>query len=185
MYTAGRPRRIPAAHPGVQRDAPLPADALADGRSAGDRSAGQPSAAPARRAQVQHPQPDLARAPGPVRGPLAADALGRPADLRGDRRLEHNPVWLGIGFFGQALFFGRLFVQWLASERHKKSVIPRAFWFLSLGGGLVLLAYAIHRNDPVFIVGQATGLFIYTRNLWFIYRPGQPYLEPAASAETD
>jgi lipid-A-disaccharide synthase-like uncharacterized protein len=50
-------------------------------------------------------------------------------------------------------------------------VIPRSFWFLSIGGGLVLLAYAIHRNDPVFIVGQATGIFIYTRNLWFIYRP--------------
>jgi lipid-A-disaccharide synthase-like uncharacterized protein len=53
-------------------------------------------------------------------------------------------------------------------------VIPRAFWFFSLGGGLVLLSYAIHRRDPVFIVGQATGLFIYIRNLWFIYRPAAP-----------
>jgi lipid-A-disaccharide synthase-like uncharacterized protein len=88
--------------------------------------------------------------------------------------LEHNPVWLGIGFFGQALFFGRFFVQWLASERRKASVIPRAFWFFSLGGGLVLLAYAIHRKDPVFIAGQATGLFIYVRNLWFIYRHPAP-----------
>ena len=88
--------------------------------------------------------------------------------------MEHNPVWLAIGFFGQALFFGRFFVQWLASERKKESVIPRSFWFLSIGGGLVLLAYAIHRNDPVFIVGQATGIFIYTRNLWFIYRPADP-----------
>jgi lipid-A-disaccharide synthase-like uncharacterized protein len=61
-------------------------------------------------------------------------------------------------------------------------VIPRAFWFLSLGGGLVLLAYAIHRNDPVFIVGQATGLFIYTRNLWFIYRPPA---EPVTPVDTD
>jgi len=50
-------------------------------------------------------------------------------------------------------------------------VIPRSFWFLSLGGGLILLLYSIHRRDPVFIVGQATGMFIYTRNLWFIYRP--------------
>jgi lipid-A-disaccharide synthase-like uncharacterized protein len=88
--------------------------------------------------------------------------------------LEHNRVWLAIGFFGQALFFGRFFLQWLASERRKESVIPRSFWFFSLGGGLVLLAYAIHRNDPVFIVGQATGLFIYVRNLWFIYRPVTP-----------
>jgi lipid-A-disaccharide synthase-like uncharacterized protein len=98
--------------------------------------------------------------------------------------LEHNPVWLAIGFFGQALFFGRFFIQWLASERRKESVIPRAFWFFSLGGGLVLLAYAIHRNDPVFIVGQATGLFIYIRNLWFIYRPPQAAV-PVAPVDTD
>ena len=57
-------------------------------------------------------------------------------------------------------------------------MIPRSFWFLSIGGGLVLLAYAIHRNDPVFIVGQATGIFIYTRNLWFIYRPAQAPATP-------
>lgn len=57
-------------------------------------------------------------------------------------------------------------------------MIPRAFWFFSLGGGLVLLAYAIHRSDPVFIVGQVTGLFIYIRNLWFIYRPAAPVERP-------
>jgi len=94
--------------------------------------------------------------------------------------LGHNPVWLVIGFFGQALFFGRFFVQWLASERRKASVVPTAFWFFSMGGGLVLLAYAIHRKDPVFIVGQATGLFIYLRNLWFIYRPSAHHPEPIA-----
>lgn len=92
--------------------------------------------------------------------------------------MEHNPVWLAIGFFGQALFFGRFFFQWLASERKKESVIPRSFWFFSLGGGLVLLAYAIHRRDPVFILGQATGLFIYIRNLWFIYRPAAQAASP-------
>ena len=86
--------------------------------------------------------------------------------------MDHNPVWLAIGFFGQALFTGRFLVQWLASERRKRSVVPRAFWYLSLAGGLVLLAYAIHRQDPVFILGQASGLFIYGRNLWFIHRPG-------------
>jgi len=85
--------------------------------------------------------------------------------------LEHNPVWLVVGFIGQALLFGRFFVQWIASERRKQSVVPRSFWYLSLAGGAVLLAYAIHRRDPVFIVGQATGFLIYTRNLWFIHRP--------------
>jgi lipid-A-disaccharide synthase-like uncharacterized protein len=84
--------------------------------------------------------------------------------------LNPHVLWIAIGFLGQALFFGRFFVQWIASERKKQSVIPRAFWYLSLAGGSVLLAYAIHQRDPVFIVGQATGFFIYSRNLWFIYR---------------
>jgi lipid-A-disaccharide synthase-like uncharacterized protein len=86
--------------------------------------------------------------------------------------LDSKHIWIAIGFLGQALFFGRFFVQWIASERRKESVIPRSFWFLSLGGGLILLLYSIHRRDPVFIVGQATGMFIYTRNLWFIYKSG-------------
>ena len=85
--------------------------------------------------------------------------------------MDTKHIWLAVGFLGQALFFGRFFVQWIASERRKESVIPRSFWFLSLGGGIILLLYSIHRRDPVFIVGQATGMFIYTRNLWFIYRP--------------
>ena len=93
---------------------------------------------------------------------------------------ELNPLWLVVGFLGQALFFGRFFVQWLASERHKASVIPNAFWYLSLAGGAVLLAYAIHRRDPVFILGQATGFIIYSRNLWFIHRGGRPPAPPAA-----
>ena len=79
-------------------------------------------------------------------------------------------LWLIVGFGGQALFSMRFLVQWLASERMKKSVIPVAFWYFSLAGGITLLAYAIHRKDPVFIVGQATGLFIYSRNLYFIFR---------------
>jgi lipid-A-disaccharide synthase-like uncharacterized protein len=89
-----------------------------------------------------------------------------------------HQIWLVIGFLGQALFFGRFFVQWIASERRKQSVIPRAFWYLSLAGGSVLLAYAIHQRDPVFIVGQATGFFIYSRNLWFILR-GTPSPRPS------
>jgi lipid-A-disaccharide synthase-like uncharacterized protein len=79
-------------------------------------------------------------------------------------------IWLAIGFFGQACFASRFLVQWLHSERVRRSVIPVAFWYFSLGGGAVLLSYAIHRGDPVFIVGQSTGLLIYTRNLYFIIR---------------
>jgi len=79
-------------------------------------------------------------------------------------------VWLIVGFFGQAMFSMRFIIQWLKSERMKKSVIPIAFWYFSLAGGATLLAYAIHRRDPVFIVGQGAGLFIYGRNLYFIFR---------------
>lgn len=78
--------------------------------------------------------------------------------------------WLVIGFIGQALFSARFIVQWLSSEKMKKSVIPSAFWYFSMAGGLTLLTYAIHRRDPVFILGQATGLFIYFRNLQFVWR---------------
>jgi len=81
-----------------------------------------------------------------------------------------DQLWLGIGFLGQALFSARFFVQWIASERQRKSVVPRPFWYFSLGGGMTLLAYALHRRDPVFIVGQAAGLFVYARNLYFIFR---------------
>jgi lipid-A-disaccharide synthase-like uncharacterized protein len=79
------------------------------------------------------------------------------------------PLWLTVfGFFGQALFFGRFFVQWLASEKAKRSIVPDAFWYFSIAGGMVLLIYAILRRDPVFILGQATGFLIYMRNLYFI-----------------
>ena len=80
-------------------------------------------------------------------------------------------VWLAIGLLGQALFSARFFVQWIASERRRRSVVPRAFWYFSMGGGITLLAYAIYRRDPVFILGQGAGLFVYARNLWFIHRP--------------
>ena len=77
-------------------------------------------------------------------------------------------LWIMIGFLGQALFSARFFVQWLASERVKRSVIPTAFWYCSLAGGVTLLAYAIHRQDPVFIAGQGLGLVVYLRNLYLI-----------------
>ncbi|HXU46515.1 MAG TPA: lipid-A-disaccharide synthase N-terminal domain-containing protein [Thermoanaerobaculia bacterium] len=92
--------------------------------------------------------------------------------------IQAEPVWLAIGLFGQAMFFGRFFVQWLASERKRQSVVPRAFWFLSLAGGLILLVYAVHRREPVFVLGQATGLLIYLRNIWLIYRPRARKLAP-------
>ncbi len=78
--------------------------------------------------------------------------------------------WEIVGWSGQALFFGRFFVQWLASERRKQSVVPNAFWYFSLCGGLTLLIYAIHRREPVFVLGQAGGLIIYLRNLWLLHR---------------
>lgn len=78
-------------------------------------------------------------------------------------------IWLLVGFAGQAMFSTRFLVQWLASEKAKRSIVPNAFWFFSLAGGLLLFIYALHRRDPVFILGQGAGLFIYGRNLWFIY----------------
>lgn len=76
--------------------------------------------------------------------------------------------WLILGFLGQALFSMRFLIQWIYSEKHKKSIIPTAFWYFSLAGGLTLLSYAILRQDPVFILGQGMGLFVYIRNLMFI-----------------
>ena len=87
--------------------------------------------------------------------------------------------WLIVGFTGQALFSARFFVQWIASERARRSIIPTAFWFFSMAGGAVLLAYAIYRQDPVFITGQAAGLIIYGRNIFFISKERQ---EMAAAA---
>ena len=81
-----------------------------------------------------------------------------------------DQLWLGIGLLGQALFSARFIIQWIASERRKESVIPVPFWYFSIGGGLTLLAYAIYRLDPVFIVGQSAGVFVYVRNLYFIHR---------------
>lgn len=78
--------------------------------------------------------------------------------------------WIVIGFVGQACFFGRFLVQWIASERAGRSVVPRAFWYLSIGGALIVLAYAIWRRDPVFIAGQSVGLVVYTRNLALLRR---------------
>ena len=84
--------------------------------------------------------------------------------------MERDTFWLIIGFLGQGLFSARFIVQWIKSERMKKSVIPLAFWYFSLAGGVFLLIYAILRHDPVFILGQAAGLIVYIRNLILIFR---------------
>ena len=76
--------------------------------------------------------------------------------------------WLAVGFLGQALFSARFLVQWLASEKKRDSVVPVAFWWLSLLGGTALLSYAIFRRDPVIITGQGMGLFVYVRNLMLV-----------------
>lgn len=78
--------------------------------------------------------------------------------------------WLVFGLLCQFTFFMRFFIQWLASEKRKESYIPVAFWYLSLIGGVGILIYSIHIKDPVFIIGQGTGVLIYTRNLILIYR---------------
>ena len=78
--------------------------------------------------------------------------------------------WIALGFVAQALFSMRFLVQWIASERAGRSIIPTAFWLFSIGGGVLLLAYSLYRRDPVFIAGQGLGLFIYLRNLYFVLR---------------
>ena len=87
--------------------------------------------------------------------------------------MSEEQVWLIVGFTGQLFFTARFLVQWLTSERARRSIVPKAFWYFSIGGGITILCYAIHREDPVFIVGQASGLLIYLRNIYFLSRePG-------------
>lgn len=89
-------------------------------------------------------------------------------------------VWIAIGFIGQALFSMRFVYQWFHSERAKRSIIPEAFWYFSVAGGATLFAYAIHREDPVFIVGQGAGLLIYARNIYFVRRDKKAAVAAAA-----
>lgn len=77
--------------------------------------------------------------------------------------------WVIVGFIGQIVFGGRFIIQWIASERRRESHIPIQFWWMSIIGGGITTAYAIHRRDPVFIVGQSAGLIVYIRNLMLIY----------------
>ncbi|MFD2251778.1 lipid-A-disaccharide synthase-like uncharacterized protein [Pseudochelatococcus lubricantis] len=82
--------------------------------------------------------------------------------------IEKFSVWLALGLLGQALFSARFLVQWIASERAGRSVVPVAFWFFSIGGGFITLIYGIVQREPVIILGQSLSLFIYARNLMLI-----------------
>ena len=84
--------------------------------------------------------------------------------------MNWNKFFLIWGFAAQAIFAARFIVQWIASEKEKRSVIPMAFWYLSLTGGIMLFIYAVYRKDPVFILGQASGLIVYVRNIIFRLR---------------
>jgi lipid-A-disaccharide synthase-like uncharacterized protein len=86
-----------------------------------------------------------------------------------DTDMTETSLWIGIGLVGQLLFTSRFLVQWIASERRRESVVPVAFWWFSLAGGVTLLGYALWRHDPVFIMGQAMGLVVYARNLTLIH----------------
>jgi len=93
-------------------------------------------------------------------------------------------LWVGVGLLGQVLFTGRMIVQWLVSEKSHRSVVPPAFWWMSLMGSLMLLTYFLWRRDIVGILGQGIGLAIYVRNLHLIYQAKQEALVPAAQAIT-
>lgn len=84
--------------------------------------------------------------------------------------MKAETIWLGIGFGGQAMFSMRFLVQWLYSEKVKRSIVPVAFWYFSIAGSLMLLSYAVYKKDPVFILGQSFGLLVYLRNLYLIRR---------------
>lgn len=79
-------------------------------------------------------------------------------------------TWVMIGLAGQFFFTMRFVVQWVATERNRKSVVPESFWYFSVFGSLILLAYSIYRKDPVFILGQSFGMTVYVRNLYFIHK---------------
>ena len=87
--------------------------------------------------------------------------------------MPNATAWAVLGFLGQTFFASRFIVQWAVSERRGASVMPRYFWYASVGGGAILLVYAIYRRDPVFIVGQAGGLVVYLRNIALLRREAE------------
>jgi lipid-A-disaccharide synthase-like uncharacterized protein len=97
--------------------------------------------------------------------------------------ISPETLWISVGLLGQSLFFMRFLVQWIASEKAGASVIPHMFWYFSIGGSLILLSYAFYRQDPVFILGQSTGLLIYLRNLSLIKKNNLNTIESAAASK--
>ena len=91
--------------------------------------------------------------------------------------------WVTLGFVAQAIFASRFIVQWIASEKAGRSYVPIAFWYLSISGGLLMLSYAIYRADPVFILGQSTGVIVYARNLMLIRRTAKADRAEADAAD--
>ena len=87
-------------------------------------------------------------------------------------------LWVAFGLLGQFVFGARFIVQWIASERKGESHIPIVFWYISIAGGIILTAYAIHKRDIVFIIGQGAGLLVYIRNLMLIYRSRRTFIPP-------
>lgn len=87
--------------------------------------------------------------------------------------MDKNTIWMIIGFTGQGFFSARFILQWVKSELKQQSIIPLGFWYFSLLGGATLFAYAIHKEDPVFIVGQSCGFLIYSRNIYLIKKEGK------------
>jgi len=98
--------------------------------------------------------------------------------------MDRSTAWLAIGLLGQSLFSARFLIQWIVSERRRTSVTPVAFWYFSLAGGVILLSYAIHRRDTVFIVGQGVGLLVYVRNLMLIIRGRRGTSDPSSVTPT-
>ncbi|MCF6156483.1 MAG: lipid A biosynthesis protein [Candidatus Brocadia sp.] len=84
--------------------------------------------------------------------------------------ITHINFWVVFGLIGQLLFGSRFFIQWIVSEKRGESIIPEVFWYLSMAGSVILFTYAIFRRDPVFIMGQSAGIFIYARNIMLIYK---------------
>jgi lipid-A-disaccharide synthase-like uncharacterized protein len=87
--------------------------------------------------------------------------------------------WAALGFLAQAMFSARFLIQWIMSERARRSVIPMAFWWFSIAGGALLFIYSLHRKDPVFIAGQGGGLLIYVRNVMLVMRERRGAATPA------
>ncbi len=97
--------------------------------------------------------------------------------------ISSHSIWYILGFFGQALFGGRFLIQWIYSEKHRKSIIPMAFWWFSISGGIILLIYSLHTRDPVFISGQIFGVIVYVRNLKLIFNERKAKAQQTQTSE--